>query len=287
MKKVLITGSNGFIGKHLIQTLEEKDVEIVKFDKSSGKNIVNNKDFADLAKTDTVFHLAAVSGYKNSKESAFLAYKVNIMGTINVLEYCRENKAKIIFPSTYVYAEPYEKIKKETDIVKPTTNYSYTKYLGEQNCQFYSRIYGVDSLILRTSNVYGRGQEGKYIVPIVTDHILNNEELTLTKENVERSFIYIDDLIKAYIKLAEAKTKPREIYNVGPDKATSLKELVELISKLAGKQAKIKYSGVSRPDEVDINRIDNSKTKNKIGWQPKISLEEGLKRYLISKSKRA
>jgi len=287
MRKVLIAGSNGFIGKHLIQALEKKGIEIVKFDKNNGKDIVNNNDFADLPKTDTVFHLAAVSGYKESKESAFLAYKVNIMGTINVLEYCRKNKAKIIFPSTYVYAEPYEKIKKEIDPVKPTTNYSYTKYLGEQSCQFYSRIYGVDSLILRTSNVYGAGQEGKYIVPIVTDHILNNKELALTKENVERSFIYIDDLIKACIKLAETKTKPGEIYNVGPDKATSLKELVKLISKLAKKQARVKYSGVSRPDEVDINRIDNSKIKNKIDWQPAISLEEGLKRYFISKSKRS
>jgi len=286
MRKVLITGSNGFIGKHLIQALEKKGIEIVKFDKNSGKDIVSNKDFADLAKTDTVFHLAAVSGYKDSKESAFLAYKVNIMGTINVLEYCRKVGAKIVFPSTYVYAEPYEKIKKETDAVKPTTNYSYTKYLGEQCCQFYSRIYGVDSLILRTSNVYGAGQEGKYIVPIIADHILNNKELTLTKENVERSFIYIDDLIEIYIKLAEVKTKPGEIYNVGPNKSTTLKELVELISKLAGKQAKVKYSGVSRPDEVDINRIDSSKTKNKIDWQPTISLKEGLKRYLISKSKR-
>jgi len=280
MRKVLITGSDGFIGQHLIQILEKKGIEVVKFDKDSGKDIVNNKDFADLSKTDTVFHLAAVSGYKDSKKNSFLAYKVNIMGTINVLEYCRKVRAKIVFPSTYVYTEPYEKIKKETDPAKPTTNYSYTKYLGEQCCQFYSRIYGTNSLILRTSNVYGAGQKGKYIVPIVTDHILNNKDLTLTKENVERSFIYVDDLIEAYIKLAEAKTKPGEIYNVGPDKSTTLKELVELISKLSGKQTKVKYSGISRQDEVDINKVDNNKIKAKINWKIKTSLEKGLKKYI-------
>jgi len=279
MKKVLITGSGGFIGGHLMKALKAKDVEVVEFSLQKGQDVTDKKDFAALPQVDSVFHLAAVSGYKASSENAFSAYEVNVGGTVNVLEYCKRVKAKIIFPSTYVYDQPYTDYKKETDTTKPRTHYSFTKFLGEELCRFYSRIFKVDSLILRTSNVYGAGQDEIYIVPVIAKHLLSGKSLSLTKPEIERSFIYIDDLVEAYIKLAETKTRPGEVFNVGPDKPTILQELVSSIEKISGKKAKVSYSGKSRPHDADKNRLDISKIKQKINWRPEISLEEGLRRY--------
>jgi len=282
MRKVLITGSNGFIGTHLKKELEKNNIEVVKFDRENNKNIVNIKDFNDLPKTDVVFHLAAVSGYESAKRDSVLSYKVNVSGTINILEYCRKMRAKLIFPSTYVYKKPYDAAKKETDITMPTTHYSHTKFMGEKCCQFYSRTYKTDTLILRTANVYGPDQAVKYIVPIIVDHLVNNKPLILTKPEIERSYVYIDDVVQAYILLAQAKTSAGEIYNVAPQKSTTLKELVELLENISGKKLKLSYSGISRPNDVPLNRFNVEKIKEKIGWEVKVNLEEGLKQYLAS-----
>lgn len=282
MRKVLITGSNGFIGQHLTKKLRKQNIEVIEFCRENNQDVIRVKDFESLPKVDTAFHLAAVSGYKNSKEQAFSAYKVNVLGVVNVLEYCRRVKAKMIFSSTYVYDKPYEAYKKETDVVNPTTNYSYTKSLGEQLCKFYSRVFKVNTLILRTANVYGPGQDEIYIVPMIAAHLLKEKPLTLTRPEVERSFIYIDDLVEAYIKLAKAKTQSGEIFNVGPNKSTTLKYLVSLMAKIAHKNPQITYSGKDRPQEADINRIDTTKIKKNIDWKPEISLEKGLKLYFNS-----
>ncbi|MCG2691534.1 SDR family oxidoreductase, partial [Microgenomates group bacterium] len=155
MKQVLVTGSSGFIGKKLIERLKKAGVEVVEFSRNQGKNVIKEEDFKDLETVDTVFHLAAVSGYKDCSENTNLAYEVNVKGTVNVLEYCRRVGAKLIFPSTYVYDQPYEELKTETSACKPTTHYSFTKWLGEELCGYYSRVFQVNSLILRTANVYG------------------------------------------------------------------------------------------------------------------------------------
>jgi nucleoside-diphosphate-sugar epimerase len=195
MKTALITGSNGFVGRHLTQALEKINVKVIKFSRSLDKELIRPKDFTDLPPVDTVFHLGAVSGYKDCNKNTNLAYQVNVNGTVNVLEYCRRVKAKLIFPSTYVYDAPYENYKVETDSTKPMTHYSFTKWLGEKLCRFYALVFGIDTLILRTANVYGAGQSKIYLLPIIWYHLKANKTLHLTKPDIERSFIYIDDLI--------------------------------------------------------------------------------------------
>ena len=280
MKSVLITGSSGFIGSHLSKQLKKSGIKVVSFDRKDNFNLSNPKDFLDLPKTDTVFHLGAVSGYKDSNANISLAYEVNVAGTINVLEYCRKVGAKCMFPSTYVYKKPHIEHKKETDQTSTSTHYAQTKLLGERLCQFYSRVFKVDTLIMRTSNVYGVGQNDKYIVPVVVNHILNNKKLTLTKPDIERTYIHVSDVVKAYVGLAKVKTKPGEVFNVAGGKPTRLKDLVGLIAKITGKNSQVGYSGLSRLNDVDKNRFDINKIKNKIKWKPEVSLEAGLKIYI-------
>src|SRR3990170_3463323 len=108
MKTVLITGSTGFIGKHISQRLKQNMIKVIDFCLKDHQDVSKIKDFDDLPAVDIVFHLAAVSGYRNSKEDVNSAYRVNVSGTANVLEYCRRVGAKCVFASTYVYDQPYE-----------------------------------------------------------------------------------------------------------------------------------------------------------------------------------
>lgn len=278
MKTALITGSNGFVGRHLTKALEKIKVKVIKFSRSENKQLTRNKDFASLPKVDTVFHLAAVSGYKDCNTNTRLAYEVNVLGTVNVLEYCRRSGAKLIFPSTYVYDAPYEAYKKEANQAKPMTHYSFTKWLGEELCRFYSRVFAVNTLILRTANVYGAGQSGIYLIPIISAHLKAGKTLNLTKPDIERSFIYIDDLIDAYLKLAAAPTAPGEAFNVSFGRATAIADLLKTVGKTTGKTVKVNYSGKERPHEISLNRMDITKVKQFIDWKPKVNLEEGLKK---------
>ena len=279
MKKVLVTGSSGFIGRKLTEKLRQKNIEVSEFSRKNDRDVTKKEDFAALPKADTVFHLAAVSGYKDCSENTNLAYEVNVEGTVNILEYCRRAGAKLIFPSTYVYDQPYDQTKTESSATKPTTHYSFTKFLGEELCGFYARTFGVNTLILRTANVYGFGQEDKYLVPLIFNHVLQNQTLTLTRPEIERSFIYIDDLTEAYFKLAEAETTPGEIFNVGPAKTTTLATLISIMKKVTGKTPQVNYAGRERPKEVNLNRVDIGKMRRKLNWQPQTSLETGLKLY--------
>jgi nucleoside-diphosphate-sugar epimerase len=276
MKTALITGSNGFVGKHLTRALQKKGFKVIPFSRSVDKQLTHSQDFADLPPVDIVFHLGAVSGYKDCNEKTNLAYEVNILGTVNVLEYCRRVKAKLIFPSTYVYDAPYDAYKIETDPTKPMTHYAFTKWLGEKLCRFYSRVYGVNTLILRTTNIYGAGQSGIYLIPIIAQCLKQNKTLNLTKPDIERCFVYIDDLINAYVKISQAQTFPGDVFNVSFGHATTIAALLRTVTKVTGKQVKVVYTGKSRPHEINLNRMDNNKLKQMIDWKPKTSLENGL-----------
>jgi nucleoside-diphosphate-sugar epimerase len=280
MNSALITGSEGFIGRHLVDKLAKEKIKIIRFSRQTGKDVSNKTDWDKLPITDTVFHLAAVSGYKDCLENTNLAYQVNVSGTVNALEHCRCTKAKLIFPSTYVYDQPYEEIKRETDSCRPSTHYAFTKWLGEELCHFYTRVFKVNTLILRTSNVFGSGQEDKYLVPLIFNNILQSRKFTLTKPEIERSFVYIDDLVEAYIGLAKTKTMPGEIYNIGPEKSTTLEQLIQIMEKITAKPAKVSWSGQERPSEINLNRINIRKMQAILHWYPKTSLESGLKKML-------
>lgn len=281
MKNVLVTGSEGFIGKNLIQKLKQLNYKVFILNHHKKENILNPQIFSRLKNIDTVFHLAAVVGYKKVQENLCSAYRTNVLGTINILNFCLRQKAKLIFPSTFIYGPPFNRPKKETDSAEPTNFYTHTKYMAELFCQLYAKKYQVDAVIARTSNAYGPNQPKHYIIPFLFENLKKNKEIELTHPSAGRDFIHITDLLQAWIKLAQTKTHPGEIFNVSSGKSVSLEELAALIKHLTGSKTKVRFTKKLRKNEVLQSLMDNSKIKRKTGWKPNISLEQGLRQIII------
>ncbi len=278
--RVLVTGGAGFIGSNLVDKLVEKKEEVfVVDDLSSGDEKNINKDskffkcdisdkeslkrvFKDV-KPEIVFHLAAQIDVRISTEEPERDAKINIIGTINILDLMKEfNSKKIIFSSSggAIYGE-VDKPADEDYEKNPESCYGISKYAGEYYIKFFSKNFGYDYTILRYGNVYGERQSVKGeagVVAIFINRIIKNLECTLYGYGkMYRDYVYVQDVVKANI-LSIEKGKNR-IYNVGTGKSKSVLEVFESIKKhFPSYTLKPKFED-KRRGEIVKSIIDNSR----------------------------
>ena len=315
--KVLVTGGCGFIGSHLVEELlKEGHSIIVVDDLSSGslQNISIIKDhphfslFIDsvlnqplmkelVSKVDTIFHLAAAVGVKMLVEEPLRSIEINVRGTENVLKAASTFKKKVILTSS---SEVYGKnedvpFSEDDNIVLGSTkisrwSYGCTKALDEFLVFAYKREKDLPSIIVRLFNTIGPRQTGRYgmVVPRFISQALSKRPITVYGDgNQSRSFTYISDVIGALISLSQTETAVGEVFNVGSEEEITMKELALMVKRLTKSSSEIvyiPYKDVYQEGFEDMERRvpDISKIKTIIGYQPKISLEEGLKKIVIS-----
>ena len=306
---ILVTGGAGFIGSHLVDRLlkEDNDVTVVDGyadhivvvdDFSHGKysNLRENPrltvynadilgDIGDLFKgIDIVFHLAALTRPQWSILHPFETTVVNVDGTVKVLEHCRNYKVKrIVFMSTSnVYGEVDKYPTPEDVTPNPLNAYALSKLVGEQYCQLFQKLNGLEWNACRPFNAYGTRMPitGIYTSALATFiHVLKNDlplERFGTGEQ-RRDFIYIDDIVDQLLLMSTSKVTG-EAFNCGSGTNTSINELYTMICDLMGKKVEPKY----HPPQFEPSQTlaDISKAKEFLGWEPKIGLEEGLKRTI-------
>ena len=265
----LITGSSGFIGSHLIQLL--KDQHNVKLLEGDLRYEIR-KDY----KADIVIHLAG-----KTKGNYNELFKNNVNATLNVLNFCRNSKSKVIFASTVrVYGEPRYLPVDENHQINPINDYSKTKLEAEKLCEEFSEQYGIETIVLRLSNVYGSGQKKSFLIPRIIDAVKNDSKLVLTNPKMVRDYVYIDDVCNAFLKSIKHKAD-FEIFNISYNLGTSIEKLVKTISILSGKKINVEYA-VAKTGEIIESVVDNTKAKNILGWAPKIDLKYGLSYLLTS-----
>ncbi len=274
MKTVLVTGSNGFIGSHLVERLERDGVEVIPFNLPYGD--VRRKIDLD-EDIDLIFHLAALL-----KESNFSGlYETNVIGTRNVVDLALRKNAKLIFSSTYVYGNPDKLPVDEVAELRPHTPYTKSKVEAEKIIQK-SKL---DYVILRQINIYGLGQKENMLIPFIIKQVKgeNNEISLFGSSESKRDFLYIDDLIEVMLLAANYLDKGsgiREIFNIGSSRSYSVGEIVELIQKIAGTRKKVCYGTMG--DGVSDCYADITKAIRVLGWQPQIDIVGGLKRMISS-----
>lgn len=297
--KYLLTGFSGFIGSHLTDRLLADGHEVVGIDRSvkyhNLKDPQNPKlriyhesilgNVADLFKDiDVVFHLAALTRPQWSIKYPYETTEVNVLGTVKVLEHARDNKVKrvVFMSSSNLYGEVDIYPTPEDTRPNPLNGYAISKQVGEQYCRLFELLYELEWNACRPFNAYGSRMpiSGYYTSAVATfiNALKNDLPLeTFGTGEQRRDFIYIDDIVDQLILMAESKIFGQS-FNCGSGTNTSINELYQLICKIMGKEIKPK----KHPAQFEPSQTlaDIRKAKALLGWKPKVSLEEGLRRTI-------
>lgn len=286
--KCIVTGGAGFIGSHVTDLLIEHGHTVYVVDNLSTGNIDNVNNSADmhivdiqdlesvkgLPKADVVFHLAALARIQPSIEDPIITNNVNLVGTLNLLEYCRENHAKMVFSSSSSIYKADDLPTNESDLKAPKNPYALQKWLSEQYITLYAVLYDVDYTILRYFNVYGERQipDGAYaaLIGILLDKKNAGEKLPITNDGEQRrDFTYVKDVAKAnYL----AVNWPKGAYNIGAGNNYSVNEIADCIG------GDIEYIG-ERKGEIKETLADNTKAKS-VGWSTSMDVLKWIESQL-------
>lgn len=315
MSKVLVTGGGGFIGSHLVDKLLAMGYEVTAIDiqKDIPMNLrhniknrkftyipgdVTDKEFLERVisedEYEMIYHLAAMVGVKNYVEHPLKTIDVNVIGTRNIVEIALKRDIKILFTSTseifgknpnVPWDEDADRVLGSTRIHRWT--YSTSKALCEHMLFAVYERYGLPIVIVRYFNVYGPRQKPIFVIPSMIKRVLNDQNPIVFDDGEQtRSPTYIEDAIEGTILAATKKVAEGEAFNIGSNFEMKIKEIAELIIRLAGMEGKL-YPEFREGKEIyksyeDLKRRipKVEKAKRLLGWEAKTTPEEGIKKTL-------
>lgn len=304
----LVTGGAGFIGSHLVNRLLKDNNKVTVLDGHSdhvividnfyeGKysnlpldprlTVINSDILGDIGylfkDIDVVFHMAALTRPQWSIKYPLESNKVNIDGTVRILEHCRDNKVNrlVFMSSSSMYGETVYPTPEDVT-PHPMCPYALTKSIGEQYCKLFEELYGLKWNAIRPFNVYGPRMNPKSFyscaVAKFIDAIREGLPINITGDGTQaRDLIYIDDVVDQMILMSKSKTTG-EAFNCGSGANTSINDLLATIARLMGKE--VIATHISPVVEPTQTLADITKASFLLDWQPKISLEEGLRRTI-------
>ena len=295
--KLIVTGGAGFIGSHLTKYLIKKGHNVSVIDslrRGSFENLKEMEDKIDFQKidildynamksvvknTDGIFHQAALGSVPQSFKEPEEYHRVNAVGTENVLKLAKEFGFKVVYASSSsVYGNQNKFPIKEDAAKKPLNPYGQSKLEAERFAEKYSQL-GVKVIGLRYFNVFGIGQNPNYagVIPKFIEQLIHHKPPIIYGDgNQLRNFTFVDDVVEANVLAFESKTEHAFI-NIATGVMTSVRQLAEIMINLSGLSIKPIYE---KPREGDIEKsqADISLAKSLINWEPKTTLEEGLKK---------
>ncbi len=292
---ILVTGATGFIGSHLIQKLSEHEVYVIVRHTTKEsvipKNVkVVNADILDIhslhnavkiAQPEIVIHTAALTPVRKSFDNPHVFSEVNYFGTMNMVHAALKSPClkRFIYASTAEVYTPETRYIFETDELTGSTPYGVSKVAAELYVRMAGQCYGLSYIILRSTNTYGRKSECGYFIEKVVTTMLESNKLVLSGDpNVMRDFMYVDDHVSAYLA-AIRYSGDSDIFNVSPMCPHSIDVMVKLIAKWLGwHDGEVQYHGDPRPYDPPCLALDSSKARKLLGWQPTVTLEQGIRK---------
>ncbi len=307
--KVLVTGGAGFIGSHLCEYLLGRGDHVTALDsfndyydprikESNIRNCLASDRFelvrGDILDSsllrhlfesqpfDAVVHLAARAGVRPSIAQPMLYERVNVQGTVNLLEMCRmRGGPKFIFgSSSSVYGKNTSVPFREDDPVDhPISPYAATKKAGELVCYTYHHLYGIPVTCLRFFTVYGPRQRPDMAIHKFARLIEQGERIPLFGDGTtRRDYTFISDIIDGVVRALD-RCSAYEIYNLGESQTVELNELVRLLEKHLGKRADVEYLPM-QPGDVPITYADIAKARRQLGYEPRYPFEAGIEEFV-------
>ena len=303
MKKVLVTGGAGFLGSNLVKELIKKGDEVTVFDNGfrqkfsnieeiNGEchlikgDITKKEDWKQIPKdVEIAYHLAAINGTKYFYEIPEQVLKVNVNGTMNFIEWLHNSSVKKFFFSSSSEVYGFPKIfptpeSEELSIPDPTNprfSYSSSKMLGEIIAINFAKSLGISYSIGRIHNAYGPRMGFEHVMPEFIRRCVLNEPFTVQGDGTEsRCFCYVTDIIKAILIITENEVGLNQIFNIGNPHETTINELITILSKIHGTKIIPEYKSFNKPGTK--RRIPDITKLKKLGYNPTVTLEEGLKK---------
>jgi UDP-glucose 4-epimerase len=298
----VVTGGAGFIGSHIVEALVARGERVrVLDDLSTGRAahlaaVQDDIEFRRGSVCDPraldevmrgaqfVFHMAAVASVPLSLDQPVLVNRVNVEGTVAVLEAARRHGVLrvVIAASSSAYGDSDALPSREDQPVAPVSPYAVSKVVGEMYGRVFTRLLGVDTVALRYFNVYGPRQDpaGPYaaVIPRFVTAALGGEPLTIYGTGAQtRDFVFVEDVVQANLLARTAPLAPGGVYNIGSGRGTSLNELVETLQSVCARPLTVRRTP-ARAGDVMHSRADVKRARHDLGFEPTVSLEDGLGR---------
>lgn len=304
-KTVLITGSDGFLGSHLVERFLEEDCDVRAFvyynsfnkwgwldtiESEKLKKIdVYSGDIRDYhfvkkatKDVDIICHLAALIGIPYSYIAPESYVETNVKGTLNVVQAAKVNDVKkvIITSTSETYGSALYVPIDEKHPSQPQSPYSATKIAADAIAMSYFHSFNLPISIIRPFNIYGPRQSARAVIPtIITQILLNNEKIELGNLTPKRDYTYVKDTCEGYIRIIETDNTEGKVFNIGNSSEISIIDLAEKIKNLMSSDVEIvSVEERHRVDSSEVSRLfaDNHKAIKELNWKPKYSLENGL-----------
>ena len=270
--KVLVTGSEGFLGKHLVQELNHLGYDVVRYDLELGLDILNIEQLRySLIECDVCVHLAAIADLYIAEEEPEIAQMINVEGTRKIVNVCDELGVRLLYASTCcAYGNNNVEISNEESPVAPTEHYAKTKLEGEKHVLNSNNGHTV----MRIATFYGPGMRDSLATAIFLNSAFHKEKINIHGDGKQtRCFTHVNDITSGIICLIQ-NDNFQGIVNVSDNKETSVNELAKIAINISGNDVEISYQP-ERDGQIFRSSIDNSLLRA-MGWKPRWSLEDGL-----------
>ncbi len=269
--RILLTGSRGFIGRHVVASVHGRTGEVIEW----------SDDIRNLNKcterSEVVLHLAGVSRNERFNEMDYESYANNVVGTAAVLNYCNRFGARCVLASTSAVYRPSDGAHSvaEDAAIRPASAYGISKWLAENLCHQQAGDAGTASTVLRLFNVYGPGQHPSFVVPYVVQCLKERRPIFLRMPDGIRDFVYVTDVVDALLKAARLRDPGVRVFNIGSGRAVRIREMVRMAERVFGQAVAVEEAPV-HPDEIAAVVGDPSRARDELGWTAIHDLEAGL-----------
>lgn len=286
--RVVVTGAGGFIGVHLKRALTSLGAVVMPVIRKNDGIDVTRRDMLEpffQKNPSVVFHLAGEALVEKGQVAPYDTFRTNFMGTLNILELSRVYQVpRIIVASTvHVYGEgkpPFS----EDDPPRPSRPYETSKTATDLLAQSYADNFNLPVVIPRFVNIYGPGDTNfTRLIPKTLQYVLRKKSVPIWGGSAKREYLYIDDAVEAYLMLAtlsDVKLERNRIFNFGAGKPVAVRDIIKTIGKLTGERIEIVRAKEDREGEITDQYVSWDKASRVLGWKPKVSLDEGLRRAI-------
>lgn len=298
-ERVLVTGGSGFIGSHLTRRLVELGADVhtltptvssvypIRLADIRERITLHEGNLADRgameALVDTVrpariFHLAAYTHVGKSWQRVDECIQSNIQGTVNLLQALERSPYErfVYMGSSEIYGDIDVPFREDAQ-PNPISPYSVAKYGGEMYCRIFAKSQGLPIVMARPFNAYGPAQSPDRVIPEIIVRALKGQDLKMTQGRQTREFNYVEDVAEGLVLLGTAAGIDGELFNLGCGEEVSMRDLATTIHKVMGVDREPLFGALpERPTEIHRMYADSSKLRERLGWAPKYSLEDGL-----------